>query len=85
MRAQWFVSKSRITLGGIPLMPPALALTPAERATRIRAQTAERQARARERRLEQSETWRLALEQIAVAGTIREARAIAADALGASA
>jgi hypothetical protein len=66
-------------------MPPALALTPAERATRIRAQTAERQARARERRLEQSETWRLALEQIAVAGTIREARAIAADALGASA
>ena len=62
-------------------MPPALALTPAERATRIRAQIAERQARARERRSEQSETWRAALEQIAGAGTIREARAIAADAL----
>ena len=66
-------------------MPPALDLTPDERQARIRAQTAERQARARERRSEQSETWRLALEQIAVAGTIREARAIAADALGASA
>ena len=85
MRAQWFVSKSRITLGGIPLMPPALALTPAERQARIHAQNAERQARFKERQAEKAERWRAALEQIAVAGTIREARAIAADALGASA
>ena len=63
-------------------VPPAIALTPAERQARIRAQNAERQARFKERQAEKAETWRAALERIAVAGTIREARAIAADALG---
>jgi hypothetical protein len=70
-------------------MPLALALTPAEYQARIRAQNAERQARFKERQdraralqAEQSEMWRAALERIAVAATIREARAIAADALG---
>ena len=70
-------------------MPPALDLTPDERQARIRAQTAERQARFKERQdraralqADQAERWRAALEQIAVAATIREARAIAADALG---